>query len=309
MNLKNTMFILVIVVFLLQMIVLKQDAKLDEKISRDDSSKPIIALSSFPLYDIAKNIAQDKLITYMILPVGVDIHSFEPNPKDMVKLHRSSLVIYSGASLEPWIANWHFKNKSIDMSKYVDLMRLDKHEHEHNHGAYDPHYWLSIANMKKATLEITKQIIALDIENEAFYLTNQKRYIEKLDALDRLYKKSLLTCRKKEILTNHDAFSYLARSYDFKIVSLSSISPDSEADAKHIIKLINHIKEHNVSTIFYESFASSQAIKTIAKESSVKVEQLQPLANITADEAKQNLSYEDIMKANLVKLIDAMECR
>lgn len=298
------------------MMVLKQDAAIASK-DLNVSQKPVVALSTFALYDIAKNIAKDKLITYMILPVGVDIHSYEPTPKDIVKLYHSSLVIYSGASLEPWIDRLNFKNKSLDMSKYVDLLEVDKSshkKHEHhddscNHGVIDPHYWLSIANMKKASNEITAQFIDLDTQNKEFYLNNQKQYIARLDALDSLYKAKLKQCNKKEILTKHNAFSYLANNYDFNILSLSSISPDAQADAKSMISLIKHIKEHNISTVFYESFSSSRAIRSIAKESNVKVEVLQPLANITADEQKQDLSYEDIMKQNLEKLVEAMDCR
>ena len=44
-------------------------------------------------------------------------------------------------------------------------------------------------------------------------------------------------------------------------------------------------------------------------EAKVKVDSLQPLGNITADEAKQKLSYEDIMRTNLDKLENALECK
>jgi len=316
MNLKNTMFILVIVVFLLQMVVMKQDAAIalkEEKIVL----KKTIALSTFPLYDIAKNIAKDKLQTYMILPAGVDVHSYEPNPKDIVKLHKSALVVYSGAELEPWISHLNFKNKTIDMSKHVELINLDAlshKEHTHHddsckHGSFDPHYWLSVDNMILATKQITGAIIELDLQNKDFYLNNQKEYLQSLKTLDALYKSTLATCQINEIITNHNAFSYLGQSYGFEILSLSALSPEAQVNAKSMVRLIEHIKEHNTSTLFYESFASSKAINSVAKEANVKIEVLQPLANITADEQKQNVSYEDIMKQNLVKLKQAMHCQ
>lgn len=318
MNLKSTIFILVIVVFLFQIILFNQDSKItsDElKILQKQS----IALSTFPLYDIAKNIAKDKMQTYMILPIGVDVHSYEPNPKELVKLYESSLVVYSGADLEPWVSRLNFQNKTIDMSRYVDLINLDEssheeHGHEHHddsckHGSLDPHYWLSINNMIKATKKITNAMIELDLTNKDFYLENQNKYIKKLQLLDAEYKNSLSTCKTKEILTNHNAFSYLGQNYGFEIISLSELSPDAQTSAKNMIKLIEHIKEHDISTVFYESFASSRAISAIAKESNIKVEVLQPLANITADEEKQNFSYEDIMRQNLSKLKEAMDCQ
>ncbi|MEA2090823.1 MAG: zinc ABC transporter substrate-binding protein, partial [Campylobacterota bacterium] len=94
---RNIIFVLIVVVFLLQMYVSKQDAKVDNQ-----SQKPTVVLSTFSLYDIAKHISQDSLELAMILPFGVDAHSFEPTPKLVAKILESELVIFSGAGLEPW---------------------------------------------------------------------------------------------------------------------------------------------------------------------------------------------------------------
>ena len=76
-----------------------------------------------------------------------------------------------------------------------------------------------------------------------------------------------------------------------------------------MIKIIEHVNEHNISTIFFESFVSDKAMKSIALEAKVSVDVLQPLGNITANEAKKNLTYEDIMKINLEKISKALECK
>jgi zinc transport system substrate-binding protein len=93
------------------------------------------------------------------------------------------------------------------------------------------------------------------------------------------------------------------------VEALSGLSPEAEPSAKNMVKLIEHVKEHNISTIFFESFVSDRAIKSIAKEANTKVDVLQPLGNITADEAKQNLSFEDIMRQNLTKISKALHCQ
>jgi len=313
MNLKNTIFILVIVVFLLQMFVMKQDAQLADIAQKE--RKPRVALSTFPLYDIAKNIAKGKIDVFMILPLGIDAHAYEPNPKQIIKLYKSDLVVYSGASLEPWISRLSFENKTLNMSQFVDLIEMqedahhDAHEHTHQKEKFDPHYWLSIANMKKATKKITQEMIALDAQNKSFFLKNQERYLSMLESLDAHYKKTLSSCQVNKILTNHNAFSYLAKSYGFEVMSLSKLSPDAQTNAKSMIKLIKKIRQEHIATIFYESFASSQAIRSLAQESGVSVEVLQPLANITADEQKAQFTYEDIMRQNLVKISKAMRCQ
>lgn len=302
---RNIIFVLIIATFLLQMYVSKEDAKVKNE-------KPTVSLSTFALYDIAKNISQDSMNLVMILPLGVDAHSFEPTPKLMVKIMRSQLVIYSGAGLEPWTSSFEFKSKVIDMSKSVKLLKpKDEHEgHAHNQGqdAVDPHYWLDIQNMISATKLISEEFIKISPENKQLYKSNSKKYIAKLKSIDAKYKKALSNCKKETIIVNHNAFSYLSNNYGFHVEALSGLSPDAQPSAKDMLRVIEHVKEHDVKTIFFESFVNDKAMKSIAQEAKVSVEVLQPLGNITRDEAEKNLSYEDIMLDNLQKISKALVC-
>ncbi len=305
----NIIFMLVVVALIVQMIVIKEDTKHNYK----DSNAPI-GLSTFTLYDITKHIVGDTQELYMLMPFGADTHSFEPTPKLIAKMQRSSLVVYSGAGLQHWIEEFDFENRAVDMSHYVKLKVLKKHdehheEDEHHHGAIDPHYWLDIDNMVKITEILTRELIVVSPKNKELYNKNKDSYIAMLKKLDADFEQKLSECKKNTIIVNHNAFSYLSDKYGFHSESLSGLSPDAQPDAKTMIKLIEIIKEHNLSTVFFESFASDKAMKSIAKEAKVKVDVLQPLGNITADEAKKNMSYEDIMRENLAKISKALECR
>ena len=313
---RNIIFVLVILVFILQMVVTKQDS-----LSVKDNSKPIISLSTFSLYDITKHIAGDSVDLVMILPFGVDAHSFEPTPKLMAKIQSSALVVYSGAGLEPWIDGFEFKNDVINMSEHVKLRELEskedkEHGHEeHHHGEHcshsgiDPHYWLDINNMIKSTTIIKDSLVKILPQHKELYEVNTLKYIEMLKNLDSQYRNRIKECKIDTIIVNHNAFSYLSNNYGFNVEALSGLSPDAQPNAQNMIKLIEHVKEHNISTIFFESFVSDKAIKSIASEAKVNVDVLQPLGNITADEADRNASYEDIMNLNLEKISHALECK
>lgn len=284
--------------------------------AKDGAKKLSFAASTFALYDIAKNIAGGSADVFMILPFGVDAHSYELTPKEMVKVNGSDLVLYNGAGLEPWVDGFSFKNRALDISKHVKLKELeDEHEHHHGHGHHkdehrvDPHYWQDLENMKLAAELITKELSALLPNYSQEYVKNRDAYIKMLQNLDAEHKKRLSSCKLDTIIVNHNAFSYLAQRYGFHVEALSTLSPEAEPSAKTMIELIKHVKEHKVGTLFFESFASDRAIKSIAKEAKVKVDMLQPLGNITADEAKANLSYEDIMRVNLQKIAQALECK
>ncbi len=308
---KKVLFVLLVVVSLFMLVYLmKGEQKLQ-------GQKPMVAVSTFSLYDIAKHVGDGTLEVINIIPFGVDPHSYEPNPKSMGKISDSRLVVYNGAGLEPWIDGFEFKNKVINMSKHVALRELGSQEHEHHehhddhctHSQVDPHYWLDFSNMKTATKIIARELIKLSPQNELLYLANRDKYLKMLEKLDADYKESLSECKLDTVIVNHNALGYLSRNYGFHVESLSDFSPEAEPSAKNMARLISHVKEHSISTVFFESFVSDRAMKNIAAEANVTVDVLQPLGNITADEAQKKSTYESIMYLNLEKISKALRCQ
>ena len=285
--------------------------------TKTGDKKPVISVSTFALYDIVNHIAEDKVKVINILPFGVDPHSFEPTPKLMAAIEDSSVVFYSGAGLEPWVHTTSFKNKAIDMSKYVKLRELGKSEfefHKHHdeqcaHSTTDPHYWLSFSNMKIMVEVVTKELERLSPRDKTFFEENKNKYIAMLDKLDNAYKTKLSQCRVDTVILNHNAIGYMAKRYGFNVESLSGLAPEADPTASDMKRVMKDIKDRGIEIVFFENFANSKTMKTIAKDMGVALDTLQPLGNITADEANKHLTYEDIMYRNLEKLSKALVCR
>jgi len=282
--------------------------------STKGSAKPLISVSIFPLYDICKHIAKERADVMMLIPFGVDIHTFEPSPKERAALERSKLFIYSGSALEPWTKGLE-GNNSMDISRYVKLRTLSEadhhncdHEHEHEPHEYDPHYWLDIDNMITAATVITQKLSAMDPLSQSYFEANLHTYIAQLERLKHDYETRLSTCKKDFIIVNHNAFGYLGSAYHFRIASLSGFSTDALPSAQSMKNLIDTVKEHHVNVVFFEPFSSARLIQTVANESNTTVAILHPLANITRTEVAAQKSYNDIMRENLHKLSQALEC-
>ncbi len=120
------------------------------------------------------------------------------------------------------------------------------------------------------------------------------------------YSRALSLCTRHEIVVNHNAFGYLAKKYNFSVHSVTGLSPDEQVSAKKMKEISDLVKEEGIKIIFFESFISPKVSETIAKETGVHVQSLQPLANVTQDEAQQG--YIILMRENLKKLSLAMEC-
>jgi len=305
-NFKIIAILLIVIFVSLEVFVLDSSPK-------TENEKPIVTVSTFALYDVTKYIAGESVSVKNILPFGTDPHSFELTPKIMAGIEKSTLVFYSGAGLEPWIEKIHFKAKTVDMSQYVLLRKIEEdkehhHEHHASHGGLDPHYWLDFENMQKVASKVTKELILLSPENEKQYVEKKDRYLSMLKELDNQYKKVLLSCKVKNVILNHNSIGYLADKYNFHSESLSGLSPEAVPSPSDIKRILLEIEKDGVDTIFYENFVNAKVIDSIAKDAEVKVDVLQTLGNITADQAAKSATYKELMQENLLKLSKAMQC-
>lgn len=112
--------------------------------------------------------------------------------------------------------------------------------------------------------------------------------------------------RKKEFITQHTAFGYLAKEYGLKQVPIAGLSPDQEPSAASLAKLKTYAKEHNVKVIYFEEIASSKVADTLASEIGAKTKVLNTLEGLSKEEQDKGLGYIDIMKQNLDALKDSL---
>lgn len=277
------------------------------------SQTPVISVSTFALYDIAKHVGGKSVNVEMVIPFGVEVHSFEPTPKTIISIKKSALFFYSGADLEPWVIKLARSDNMRDMSKFVDLREVKEEgeEHEgHHHGeeAFDPHYWLDIGNMKLLTQKIALEFVKMDPDNEAQYVKRAAAYIEELTALEKSYQKRLQNCQVREVVLHHNILGYVAADYNFSVEPLTGLSPDALADAQTMARLSRAIKEKGIQVLFFEAFVSDRLMQNLARENGVELDYLEPLANITAAQAETGMRYIDGMQINLEKLTHAMRC-
>ena len=62
-----------------------------------------VATTLFPYYDFLRQIGGDQVHLKLIVPAGMDSHSFEPTPADMIAIQDSDLFLYNGGEMEQWV--------------------------------------------------------------------------------------------------------------------------------------------------------------------------------------------------------------
>ncbi|MFA5090814.1 MAG: zinc ABC transporter substrate-binding protein [Candidatus Omnitrophota bacterium] len=308
--------------------------------AQDAPRKIEVLTTLFPTYDFAKQIGKDKVNVALLLPPGVESHTFEPKPQDIVKINKADMFIYTGKYMEPWVEDMlkGISNKNllvVDASTGIELMaeegrdeeaehdegehheeaeehgEEDEHGHHHHHGGKDPHIWVDLANDQTMVDTIAKALAEKDPANSAFYLNNAKEYKVKLADLDRRFKETLSTAKHKTIIYGgHFAFGYFAKRYGLEHDSpYDGFSPNAEPSPKAIAELINKLRQSGMKYIYYEELLDPKVARTISQETGAKLELLHGAHNVSKEELNRGVTFLDIMEDNLKKLRVGLECQ
>lgn len=294
-----------------------------------DQKKLTVITTLFPLFDFAREIGGDKVNVVLLLPPGVEAHSFEPKPGDIAQINSADIFIYTGKYMEPWVERLLMSTDNkrlfvVDGSKGIKLLASeerheDHHEaitheseksHEHEHGKYDPHIWLDFANARMMVENIRDGFVQKDPVNKAYYEKSTGEYIKSLQELDERYKDSLSQCRKNVFIHGgHFAFNYLSQRYGLHYISAYEGTPNAEPTTGKLIEMKRKIKEQNVHYIFYEELIEPRIANILAEETGVKPLKLNGAHNISKDEFQKGTSFIELMEENLANLKVGLECR
>lgn len=282
----------------------------NKNVAANSIEQNTVMVTNYPLYFFTKQIVGDKLTVQNLLPPGVEPHSFEPAPKDIIKLEKAKLLIYNGAGLEDWIVKigQTLDNKEleiIDASKGVELIQ-NKEKDDHP-GEFDPHIWLDPVNSKKMVSNILDALVAAYPQSQEVFRENAQELIKQLDNLDQDYREQLTDIKKKVFVVNHAAFGYLARRYGLQQLAVMGVNPHTEPTPQKIVELVKLVKEHDLKYIYTETLVSSKVAEVLAQEAGIGTKVLNPLGNLTDEDIKAGKDYFSIMYENLAMLKEGLE--
>jgi len=306
---------LIIVACLITIVAAFSSCRPADKSAGDGSHKVKVITTLFPLYDMAKNIGAEKAAVSLLLPPGVEAHSFEPTPGDIVKINEADIFIYTGKFMEPW-AERIIKGTAnrnlivVDASRGTKMVPGVFHGKDEPAGSLDPHIWLDFDNVQIMVGNILQAFRTKDSADKSFYERKADDYSGKLAELDSVYRTALAACKKKEIIyAGHYAFGYIANRYGLRYLAAQGVSPDAEPTARDLGRLVEQIKRDKIKYIYYEELASPKIAETIAGETGAKLLMLNAAHNLARDQFERGISFFDILRNDLDNLKIGLECR
>lgn len=289
------------------------------------NEKLSVFTSFYPLYYVATRIGGDHVNVKNIVPAGVEPHDFEPTAKDVVDMSKANLFIYNGSGFEAWVekALQGFDQSHmtvVQATEGLELLKNEEKQHEghagetagkpeaeHEHGEFDPHVWLDPIKLKAQAEKVKAALVKIDQAHAQDFEKNYEKLATDLDTLDKEFKEMVAAAPKKEFMVSHRAFSYLAHHYGLDQIAISGISPAEEPTPADLKELVEHVKEHHIQYILFESLVSTKVADVIAHETGAKTAMLNPLEGLTEADEQAGKDYLSIMRDNLKTLKTALQ--
>jgi zinc transport system substrate-binding protein len=172
----------------------------------------------------------------------------------------------------------------------------------------DPHVWLDPALARDIVALVRDRLTAIDPTGASTFATNAEDLAQRLDALDAEYRAGLADCARRDFVTSHVAFAYLADRYALQQVAIAGLSPDQEPSPQQLQDVIEFAQEHDVKVIFFEDLVSPELAETVAAEVGARTLVLSPLEGLSEEQQATGDDYFSVARANLANLRDALEC-
>ncbi|MGW8353840.1 metal ABC transporter substrate-binding protein [Streptomyces wedmorensis] len=276
-----------------------------------------VVASFYPMQYLAEQIGGGHVAVNTLTKPGVEPHDLELKPKQIGELGEADVILYLKGiqpAVDEAIAQAGVKN-TVDAAGLTTLEEHGTevgHDHEgeeagHDHGSEagaDPHIWLDPVKYAEVAKGVGSALEKADPAHAADYKKNTDALVKKLGDLDTEFETGLKNTATKTFITTHSAFGYLAERYHLEQEGITGIDPESEPSPARIKELQDIAKKDNVSTVFFETLASDKTAKTLAGDTGLKTDVLDPLEGIT-DKSKGD-DYIEVMQSNLAALKKAL---
>lgn len=245
--------------------------------SNPQSDKLSVVASFYPLAYLTGRIGGDHVAVTQLVPSNTEIHSWAPSASDIVAVQDADIVVYNGGGADHWMEDdvlpslSHSNNRVVvDSTQGLTLIASQEHdEHEsgeEDHGAYDPHTWLSPYMAKQQAEKIYNALIQADPANQDYYTQNWQTLQSELTQIDTEYSQSFQNAAVSQIFVSHAAYGYLAERYGFEQHGVIGLSADEQPTAATIANLVDEMEQHHIYVVYVDPVYSTSYAETIKSE-------------------------------------------
>ena len=251
-----------------------------------------VVAAFYPLAFAAQQVGGKRVDVVNLTPAGAEPHDLEVSPRDIAEVRSSDLVLLLGHGFQPQLEDAVGSSDSV--LRLLDTPGLDRFANG------DPHVWLDPLRYALIVKRIARALHAGPAA---------QRLVGRLHRLDWEYRRGLRNCSRREIVTSHEAFGYLAQRYGLRQIAITGLTPEAEPKPQDLRDVVDLVRRTHATTIFFETLVSPRIAETVAREAGAKTAVLNPIEGLTPEEAQRGEDYFTLMRSNLAQLRTALGCR
>lgn len=266
----------------------------------------------YPLAFLASRVGGPDVRVTNLTPPGSEPHDLELTRSALDALSDAEVVLYVGKGFQPGLER---ALAALDGVRVVDVLRglplrANPRRDAEGSAAADPHVWLDPGLMPRIASNVAAGLEASVPSRRSAIRRRLARLDAELTGLDDEFRTGLADCTRREIVTSHAAFGYLAATYGLRQVALTGISPEAEPTPRRLREIADFARRHGVTTIFFESLVSPKVAETVAREAGgLRTAVLDPIEGLSPQDRAHGLDYFGVMRENLRTLRSALDCR
>ncbi|MDQ4149644.1 MAG: metal ABC transporter substrate-binding protein [Actinomycetota bacterium] len=285
------------------------------------SGRPAVVAALYPLAFLAEGVGGDEIEVVNLGAGAGDPHDLELTPRQVRTIREAALVVHMGRRFQPGV---EAVTEQMPQERIFQVLSLpevaselrrvepeDGHEGQEkgsegdDHALdYDPHVWLDPILTQEVVRALGAKLSAVDRENAEEHTRGAEELAGRLGQLDQRFREGLADCARREIVTSHSAFGYLAARYGLTEVGITGLSPEAEASPRRMAEVASFARQRAVETIFFEKTVSPRIAESLAREVGVSTDVLDPI-EVEPDSG----DYFGAMETNLQSLRKALECK
>jgi zinc transport system substrate-binding protein len=262
-----------------------------------------VVAAFYPLQFLAQRIGGDRVSVTNLVKAGTEPHDLELRPRQLAAIVDADLVLYLRGfqpAVDDAVAQ-EARRTALDLST-VTPPRPDADDPHHP----DPHIWLDPVRFAAAGDRVANRLAEVDPAHAGEFHQRAAALDGDLAALDREYATRLRRCARREIITSHAAFGYLADRYGLTQVPVTGISPESEPGPGRMARVADLARAHGATTIFFETLVSPKVAQAVAAEVGATATVLDPIEGLAPGPGTDD--YLSVMRRNLDTLTTALGC-
>lgn len=276
-----------------------------------------IVCTDFPCYDFARQVAGDAADVTLLIRPGVEVHSFDPSPADILAIGQCDLFVYIGGESDAWadgiLAGFDGGDapRTLRMMDAVTPVEEEGDEAAHDHVApeYDEHIWTSPKNAMAMVGALEQALDAIDADNATAYAANAEAYIAEIANIDAAFAQIVAEGSRREVVfADRFPFLYFVREYGLDYVAaFHSCTADTEPTPQIILSLIQRIAQDRVPVVFTIEMSTQAVARTVAEETGVDILTMHSIQTVTQDEFDAGETYASLMWKNVEALREGLK--